>query len=261
MRCDDNVNGCAPCLQNQSECKTTDRITGKATVRGYVQSLERRLEELESYNRLLQGRLVSLGEEVSDIDPGIKYEDPATGPLVQWHEEQRAREPSIWDKNGGGVRYADHDASPFGGKMINRPTSREQTPSQLPEFRSGLAGNNYLGVSTGNSLLSSIRGTSKSVLGMEIDLADYMSPDLDEPDPTPAGTRPPVYNKSYRAFIQTAFGASHKLSKVELPPRSEGFNYAHVYFRVTNPYIPCIHRPSFMATVSFFMTITLPVPY
>ena len=258
MRCDDNVNGCAPCLHNQSECKTTDRITGKATVRGYVQSLERRLEELESYNRLLQGRLVLLGEDVPDIEPEIKYEDPATAPLVQWHEEQGAGNRSAWDTNGGGTRDSDHDRGSFGGNIINRRTSAEESPSRLPEFRSGLAGNNYLGVSTGNSLLSSIRGTSMNVLGMEIDLADYMSADLDEPDPTPAGTRQPVYNKSYRAFVQTAFGTSPKLSKVELPPRSEGLNYAHVYFRVTNPYLPVIHKRSFMATVSFFMSITMP---
>ena len=241
MRCDDNVNGCAPCLQNQSECKTTDRITGKATVRGYVQSLERHLEELESHNRLLLGRLASLGEEVPEIEPNVKYEDPATAPLLQWHEEQRVGNCSAWEKDGVGTKVSDHDV-----------------PSRLPEFRSGLAGNNYLGVSTGNSLLSSIRGTSMTVLGMEIDLADYMSADLDEPDPTPAGTRPPVYNKSYQAFVQTAFGTSPKLNKVELPPRSEGINYAHVYFRVTNPYVPVIHKPSFMATVSFFIPIAMP---
>ena len=261
MRCDDNVNGCGPCLQNQSECKTTDRITGKATVRGYVQSLERRLEELESHNCLLQGRLASLGEEFTYIQSKSEYEDPATA-LVQWHEEQRVGERSSWDKNGEGIRNSDHGRSSFGGNTINRPTSAaEESPSRLPEFRSGLAGNNYLGVSTGNSFLSSIRGTSMNVLGMEIDLADYMSADLDEPDPTPAGARPPVYNKSYRAFVQTAFGTSPKLSKVELPPRSEGMNYAYVYFRVINPYLPVIHKPSFMTTVGFFVSTAIIILY
>lgn len=250
MRCDDNVNGCAPCLQNQSECKTTDRITGKATVRGYVQSLERRLEELESHNRLLQGRLASLGEDVLDIELQIKYEDPATASLVQWHEEQRVGNRSAWDKSGEGTRGSDHSGSSFRGNIIGGPTSAEESPSRLPRFRDGLAGNNYLGVSTGSSLLSSIRGTSMNVLGMEIDLADYMSADLDEPDPTPAGNRPPVYNKSYQAFVLTAFGTSPKLSKVELPPRSEGLNHAHLYFRVTNPYVPVIHKPSFMDTLT-----------
>ena len=259
MRCDDNVNGCGPCLQNKSECKTTDRITGKATVRGYAQSLERRLEELENHNRFLQGRLISLGEDVLDIGSRFKYEDPATAPLVQWHEEQRGGNHLAWDEDAGGTRTSDHGVRFLEGNLTNTPTSLRVSPSRLPNFRSGLAGNNYLGVSTGSSLLSAIRGTSMNVLGMEIDLADYMSPDLDEPCLTPAGNRPPVYNKSYTAFVQTSFGTSPKLSKVELPPRSEGINYAHVYFRVTNPYIPVVHRPSFMATVSFLMPITIPV--
>ena len=138
MRCDDNVTGCAPCLQNQSECNTTDRITGKATVRGYVQSLERRLEELENHNRLLQGRLVSLGEEIPDVKPNLesnlKYEDPATAPLVQWHEEQRHGNLAARDKHGG---------SYFGGNTINKPSSAEESLKRLPEFRSGLAGTRH----------------------------------------------------------------------------------------------------------------------
>ena len=258
MRCDDNVNGCAPCLQNQSECKTTDRITGKATVRGYVQSLERRLEDLESQNRLLRGQLASLGENVEqfpEIDPKIKYEDPSTAPLVRWHEDQRVGDRTAWDTSAGDLRNSDHGGNPFDENTIDRSTSSEKPPSNLPEFRSGLAGNNYLGVSTGSSLLSSIRGTSMNVLGIEIDLADYMSADLDEPDSAPTGTRPPVYNKSYQAFVQTAFSTRPKISKVELPPRNEGINYAHVYFRVTNPYVPVVHKPSFMATVSLLVSI------
>jgi hypothetical protein len=78
-----------------------------------------------------------------------------------------------------------------------------------------------------------------------------MSADLDEPDPSHAGIQP-VYNKSYRAFVQTAFGTSPRLSKVELPPKSEGLNYAQVYFRVTNPFLPIVHKPTFMATVRLF---------
>ena len=239
-------------MQNHSECKTTDRITGKATVRGYVSSLERRLEELENHNCELQSRLMSLGGDTKLED---RYSDPATNPLFQWHKNERLGSGERRETNGPGrLNTSDHGANAFNKSAANASSSStatdEQTP-RLPEFRTGLAGNNYLGVSTGNSLLSSIRGTSMNVLGMEIDLADYMSADLDEPDPSHASTRP-VYNKSYRAFVQTAFGLSPKLSKVELPPKSEGLNYAHVYFRVSNPFLPIVHKPSFMATVRIF---------
>lgn len=247
MRCDDQPNGCASCMQNHSECKTTDRISGKATVRGYVQSLEKRLEELEKHNSELQCRLILLGEVVK---PDDRYKDPSTAPLLQWHENERSGDQRGWECGGRDREVIDGN----GPLNTNDPngtsssTSSDEHP-RLPEFRAGLAGNNYLGLSTGNSFLSSIHGTAMNVLGIEIDLADYMSPDLDEPDSEKSGTRP-VYNKSYRAFVQTAFGTSPKLSKVELPPRSEGLNYAELYFRVTNCYLPILHKPSFLAMVS-----------
>lgn len=247
MRCDDQPDGCAPCMQNQSECKTTDRITGKATVRGYVQSLERQLEELQDRNNKLEGRLVALGEEVG---PSMDYTDSVTTPLVQWHEGRTSSNRRSWeavrqDRTTSSQHAVAANSNATHGSCTNTP---DEHPPKLPDFRSGLAGNNYLGVSTGDSLLSSIRGTSMTVLGMEIDLADYMSADVDEPDPSLVGAQP-VYNKSYRAFVQTAFGTSPKLKQVELPPRSEGLNYAHVYFRIVDPYLPLVHRPSLLATV------------
>lgn len=248
MRCDDQPNGCSPCMQNQSECKTTDRITGKATVRGYVQSLERRLEELQHRSHELESRLAALGE---DVRPYTNYEDPAMAPLAQWNENYRSSNRRLWEDNGHNVKTSNQGDSVLNGNTAHGPCSNapgEPSP-QLPNFRGGLTGNNYLGVSTGNSLLSSIRGTSMTVLGIEIDLADYMSADVDEPDPSVPCTQP-VYNKSYRAFVQTAFGTGPKLSKVELPPRSEGMNYAHVYFRLINPYLPVVHKPSLLVTVS-----------
>ena len=249
MRCDDQPSGCAPCMQNQSECKTTDRITGKATVRGYVQSLERQLEELQHRTRELESRLAALGEEVG---PYTDYGDPATTQLVQWHKDQKASNRRLGEHD-----RQDSDTSTSYTRVNGNTThgssshASEEPPPQLPNFRGGLTGNNYLGLSTGNSLLSSIRGTAMSVLGMEIDLADYMSADVDEPESSVDGApAQPVYNKSYRAFVQTAFGANPKLSKVELPPKSEGMNYAYVYFRLVNPFLPIVHKPSFWATVS-----------
>lgn len=232
-------------MQSRSECKTTDRISGIATVRGYVQSLERRLDELQHRNQELEARLVSLGHEVK---PRTEYQDNLTIPLQQWHKDQAPVNGQGWQCNN-----VVPNKSVQRGNNYNRNVDKEESPSiagdRLPDFRGGLAGNNYLGVPTGNSLLSSIRGTSMSVLGMEIDLADYMSPDVDEPDPSVAGSQP-IYNKSYRAFVQTAFGTSPKLRQVELPPRSEGMTYADVYFRAVSPYVPIVHKPSFMAIVS-----------
>lgn len=254
MRCDDLQDGCMPCMQNQSECKTTDRITGRATVRGYVQNLERRLQNLENRNRELEDRMMSMGIDVRSSEEST---DPTTASLLQWSETQGSSDRQAWENHG-------NDSS-SGGSGVSQYVNNDNGPSSelmpdaslfpLPDFRGGLAGNNYLGVSSGSSLLSSIRGTALTVLGMKIDLADYMSVDLDEPEPANFLTKA-LYNKSYHAFIQTAFSAAPKLEKVQLPAREEGLQYAEWYFRVINPYLPILHKPSFMSLVSQLIFLT-----
>ena len=237
MRCDDRPDGCAPCRQNQTECKTTDRITGKATVRGYVENLERRIQELESRNRHLQTRVISLGGDIPP-DTSFLHSDALPQPLEGQDRVNQHGGTKFDDTHINGYKETGSNVSYDHGDAIH-----------LPDFRSGLSGNNYVGVSTRNSLLSSIQGTALNVLGMQIDLADYDSADLDEPDPSRPDPQP-VYNKSYGACIQTAFGTSPKLSKVELPPRKEGLEYAQMYLVGINPFVPILHQPTFIKTVS-----------
>ncbi|KAL8638690.1 MAG: hypothetical protein Q9228_004181 [Teloschistes exilis] len=241
MRCDDSPEGCSPCLQNQSQCKTTDRITGRATVRGYVQSVERRLHQLENHCHNLEARLASVGvhveppsqyDEVSDTLRPQFEEPPGQPSLPEWRNRTHST------SNGDRASSANFDFS-------RRLSQADTSVSRLPDFRNGLTGDNYLGVSSGNSLVSSIRGTSLNVLGMEIDLTDYTHDDLDEPDPADYEKKP-VYNKSYYAFILTAFSAKPKPQEMGLPPREEGMKCAEWFFRVVNPYLPVIHRPSGM---------------
>lgn len=234
-------------MQNQSECKTTDRITGRATVRGYVQNLERRLQDLEIRNRELEDRMISLGV---DTKPSDEYADPTAASLLQWNETEGSSDRSAWGNNRHDPNLSGNGATQYAGS--DQGPSNELMPDtslfHLPDFRGGLAGNNYLGVSSGNSLLSSIRGTALNVLGMEIDLADYMSADLDEPESSDFLIKP-LYNKSYHAFVQTAFSTNPKLEKVDLPLMNEGLIYAQWYFRVINPYLPILHKPSFFSLV------------
>lgn len=82
---------------------------------------------------------------------------------------------------------------------------------------------------------------------MEIDIADFTSQDMDEPDTE--FLHPQLYNKSYQAFLQSAFNINPSLEKVELPSRVDGLTYADWYFRVLNPYTPVLHKGTFMTTV------------
>lgn len=90
---------------------------------------------------------------------------------------------------------------------------------------------------------------------MEIDIADFTSPDMDEPDSSVF--HPQLYNKSYQAFLQSAFGVNPRMEKVDLPSRTEGLTYAQWYFRVINPYCPILHKPTFMRLVCDFFAILL----
>lgn len=250
MRCDGRPDGCGPCVQNQTPCRTTDRMTGIANERGHANRLERRIRELYSHMRGLEGRLISLG---ADVKPFVLEPDPSDGPLAQWNRTE--------EQAGQDVEADESIASPIGEEAPYTPSQngKPTSPSsdgtnRLPEFRDGLAGDNYLGVSSGNSFISSIRGTAMNVLGAEIDLADYMSPDMDEPDSSTFGAKYPL-NKSYRAFVLTAYNSGPKPAKVQLPPENEGRTYAQWYFRVINPYLPMLHKPSFLALVSLRLSV------
>ena len=231
-------------MQNQSSCKTTDRITGRATVRGYVQSIERRLQQLELHCYELEEKLAVHGIDAKASRP---YSDHPINhrPPHKDYQEQLPRLDWYTDTHSisNGSRYPSTDYDPS-----TRLSQNDGSVSRLPDFRNGLTGENYLGVSSGNSLVSSIRGTSLNVLGMEINLADYTHADLDEPNPLDYEKKP-IYNKSYYAFILTAFSAKPKPEAVGLPPRKEAMKCTEWFFKVVYPYLPVLHRPSFMKLV------------
>ncbi|KAL9042907.1 MAG: hypothetical protein Q9214_003649, partial [Letrouitia sp. 1 TL-2023] len=161
----------------------------------------------------------------------------------QWHSGgDEALQDNFFAKNAFQYRPAMSEAS-------RRMSEPDISVYRLPDFRDGLTGDNYLGVSSGNYFISSIRGTVLNVLGMEIDLADYMHADLDEPDPSKYDEEP-VYNKSYSSFIFTAFSSKAKIKEMDLPPREEGFRCTEWYFKMVNPYLPVLHKPSHMKLVS-----------
>ncbi len=182
-----------------------------------------------------------------DIKPTNGYHDPTIAPLIEWNQAQAEGNHQSWEAadQGNGKENSL-------GSYPSRPSNSRATETnmfRLPEFRTGSSGDNYLGISSGNSFLSSIRGTALNVLGMQIDIADFTSTDMDEPDQASLHAEP-LYNKSYLSFVQSAFNINPKFEKVDLPGKTEGLTYAQWYFRVLNPYLPVLHKPTFMALVS-----------
>lgn len=192
--------------------------------------------------RDLEGRLIQAG---IDIKPSGGYlESPQPYSYHIGHNGQG----QSWESSASAVATANGEHGSHVGQVLATPHQETNMFRALPAFRTGCTGDNYLGVSSGNSNLSSIKGTSLHILGMEIDIADFTSTDMDEPEDSMY--HPPLYNKSYQAILQSALGVNPRIEKVDLPPREEGLTYAQWYFRVLNPYAPILHKPTFMKLVS-----------
>ena len=65
IKCDTKPGGCGACIHSHSECRTTDRITGRATARGHTDRLEDDNRHLRAHVHALQKRL-----REANIDPG-----------------------------------------------------------------------------------------------------------------------------------------------------------------------------------------------
>jgi hypothetical protein len=208
IRCDPQPGGCSPCAQNNTECRTTDRITGLARSRGHAENLEGENASLRAHIENLQQQLKDKGIDPVHAPPVAASTDTQPSPVEQ--------ATSSWGS-------------------LHQPQA-ENAPSQgtlLTEFRTGCIGDNYLGVSSGNSFLSPIEGTSLSLFGATLDLAEFIPEDNVD-----SGT-------SYQNFLDKAFVEKQK-NAPQLPPWEQGKVYAEWYFRSIQPMLPILHKPHFM---------------
>jgi hypothetical protein len=194
--------------------------------------MEQRIRELEH-------RLIQAG---ADPKPSNGYHD--TSATNYGYGQPPAHSlASAWNSNNN-PGYTPQPSNPLSAQQQETNMFRTLPAS----IRAGFNGDNFLGISPGNSNLSSIKGTALSILGMEIDIADFESLDMDEPDPSVF--HPQLYNKSYQSFLQTALNINPRMEKVDLPSREDGMTYAQWYFRVLHPYTPLLHKPTFFKVVS-----------
>ena len=192
IRCDPRPEGCSPCAQNRTPCRTTDRITGRATTRGQVEALENENSWLRSQVAELQAQLKDLGMEPRTS--AYSNPAPATGP--SWPSSSGAT--SEW--NDASQRHTTPPHMPG-----YAPASGLENNKPLPQFKHASFGDNYLGLSSSDPLLSNIKGTSISVFGHEIDITDFI--DHRQYDTSAM---------SYNHFIRIAMNIDH-VEPVPLP--------------------------------------------
>lgn len=251
IRCDALPEGCSHCTNQSLECYVTDRVTGRTERRGYLQQLEREKNAMLSHIRDLEKLVRSSGTDVRPFEwspygpscpPGVTF-DNAGNPMRDPNaKDEWTQLGSLWVKNYGskpqffpGGYSADHGT---GASQYSRLSLMETRPTE-----------GYLGVLTDNSPLSSIKGTKLSILGTTVDITSFDAPDMDEAVP---GKEPgsPLYNKSLMAFLQSTLGVNPKLKDVELPSRHDAFTYSEWYFLLVFPFMPVLHKPSFLKLVS-----------
>ncbi|KAK4628649.1 Transcriptional activator protein acu-15 [Fulvia fulva] len=222
IRCDARPGGCSPCLQNNTECKTTDRITGRATTRGHTEHLENENAQLKMYMVELQQQLRDSG-----VEPKAPPSAPAGYlPLGQW---------GSWGDQGWGMQSNSNGNSILSPHHTSRHRSSSAAAQLLPDFRPGCTGDNYLGVSSENDWLTPIEGTSLALFGTKIDLAEFM----------PSENDPASSAMSYRTFLTHAYGRTHTFA-AQLPAYEQCKVYADWYFRSIQQFIPILHKPHFM---------------
>jgi hypothetical protein len=229
IRCDGRPEGCTPCEQNRTPCQTTDRITGRATVRGHA-------EAMESENAYLRRQIADLQEQLKDngIEPRPlpAYNSSLQPPALPWLSASRANDSQSWSD-----AHPRTSTSPLPGFTPASAADKVEF-RPLPQFKHGSIGDNYLGVGAEEHPLSHIRGTSLSVFGTEIDITDYMK-DEDEYESSVM---------SYTALARIAL-AGEPVEPVPLPPYKSLSDYATWYLRSLNPYTMLVHKPAFMELV------------
>ncbi|KAF2755275.1 hypothetical protein EJ05DRAFT_442644 [Pseudovirgaria hyperparasitica] len=236
IRCDGRPGACSPCAQNNTPCKTTDRITGRATTRGHTEHLEAENDYLKRIIADLQSQLRDTGADVKPLQPFPAYVEPsAQTQHVSWAHPDRTGNVGDQATRHLTPSYSYEDPSSEGTKT-SQPDGLAS--GGLPTFRTGCYGDNYLGISSTDSVLSPIKGTSLSIFGVELNLTDFVPQDEDE-EASPT---------SYQTFLRVALGRAH-VDKLNFPEEKELRQFMTWYFRSLHPYMPVFHKPAIMNLV------------
>jgi len=220
-----------PCRQNNTECKTTDRVTQRATTRGYTEAIERDNSNLRQQLLELEQQLRELGAEPKTVG---RYAAVRDQPYTPGWPSQAGANGQIWD-NG------DRNGLPYEDARAGQETNLFAIP---PEPKATPA-DGWCGISTSSSLMSPNKGTSLSLFGTRIDISDFVADALEESE------SPSSYNNLLRLVAVGSGGRTSDLvSKAKLPDTYvEAASYTKWYLSSLNPWCPVLHKPQMMDLV------------
>ena len=283
IRCDALPEGCSHCLGQNLECFVTDRITGRTERRGYLQDLEREKTAMAKHIKHLEELLQDqAGAEVlpwkwspfkPTCPPGVTLD--SEGNIVQDEADEAddgddsgnddvpwERAGTVWWKPGpGGIKPKPDGSRPRPSGGTNATPSSRSTASKAASSASALLYlassdndfesrpiDNYLGVFADRAPLNSVNGTQVSILGTLLDI-DASGADL-EPEPSTVYHEPTgLYNRSLGSFLRSSMNVNPPIN-IDLPSRSDAFEYSEWFFLMLHPFVPILHKPSYMALLT-----------
>ena len=208
-----------------------------------MENLEAKCQDLESKNKELQAALIAMEATNRVASNGFAPFENA-----DWAGSAKPQ-PSTAARLSYGERWkvgdrADMNAYPpvNGGAPAMMEKSASST-GRGASFRPGTANTHYLGMSAGNSYLSSMKAIALSLLGIDIDLSA-----LDPSEPAGHASANQT-DESYGSCLSTIFNVNPNVPKAELPPKEDGMQFINYFFIISHPYLPILHIPSFINMV------------
>lgn len=244
IRCDNSPGGCLPCQQNHTECKTTDRNTGRATGRGHTEQVERellyyrqRVPALESQIRELGGEPVAPAPSAAtSFDSG--YNNAEYEQVHTWAASTPTAEPQ------SAYRLQDSNAFPSQHSRRSGEAGGQQQQQQPPPPLSALPAVADL----------RLQGMVLSLFGMDVDIAQCM----------PTYYKDKGDQRSYETMLEYCRKGpegGRRGVAVDLGPHQECLKHVEWYLSNLNLWMPFLHPPDILRLASTHHLIALALSF
>ncbi|KAK9375463.1 fungal-specific transcription factor domain-containing protein [Lipomyces chichibuensis] len=223
IRCDGKRPSCTQCQTVGFECRTSDKLSRRAFPRGYTESLEDHIRQLENENRTLKEQIdrrddqMELLSRVDSLSPSANMSPGANTANNGSRKRQH--------------RHRSRDPSPARGSSSIDSDSDENETFVLHELKNLNIDGSFEGSASGRAFAEVFQEKVGSKYVNLSSLAENLFNTVD------LSSSLPRYH----------FDDSHSSSIPSLPPRVLADQLVNFFFKDWHPIFPVLHVPTFMA--------------